>query len=344
MHVVKELVDQKLSVCLIDPNGIAGGASGTPVGLANPATGRYASRSWEAETSLNYLTNSLLQIQSTTTENFFKQTGVLRPAFDSKIASRMKQNIDQDLWDEGSIEWLLEDEIKLRHPGIHCYEGGVWVPKGLTVHIPIYLEALFASFENTVPVFTEVDYQIEHSDNWIIRFQSNESIEAKHVVFTSGIWTSKSDFWSHLDMHPVKGQTLIIESHHPFKFAHAVSALGYFSRIDGNKYILGSTYEHNFDHDLPDQKGEDYMLNRLEKVLPDLAATAKVVSKWAGIRASTPDKKPYIGAHPTSENCYVFTGLGSKGLLYSSYGAHLLIDHILKNSYIPDELSLNRFQ
>ena len=107
--------------------------------------------------------------------------------------------------------------------------------------------------------------------------------------------------------------------------------------------ILGSTYEHSFDNENPDEQGEKYIIERLSKVFPLFSDSITVLNNWAGVRASTPDRKPFLGSNSTIDNCFVFAGLGSKGLLYSSMGAKILVDHILDKIAIPAEISLNRF-
>lgn len=344
LHSALELAEAGSKVCVIDPIGIAGGASGTPVGLANPATGRYASRSWEAERSLATLVNRLDQIQAKTKRKFYKQTGVLRPALEEKVALKMAENIRSQPWEDGTVEWWDEAKVKDFHPGLNCIGGGVWVRGGLTIHIPDYLTALSNHLKEIGCTFIlDQHFNIEQKNSWTFSFESGDSVTSEKIVFTTGIWSKEFDVWTHLKLFPVKGQTAIMQSSEPIQFEHAVSAMGYFSKIDDYTFILGSTYEHQFEHDAPDQKGMDYMFNRLQKVLPDLANSSKPISKWSGIRASTRDRRPLMGRHSTYETCYLFAGLGSKGLLYSAYGAKCLSNHILKGASIPLELDINRF-
>ena len=344
LHVAIELAEQGVSVCVVDSKGIASGASGTPAGLANPATGRFASQSWRAEESLEHLSHRLLKASSFSNNKFFKQTGILRPALDEKIASKMKHNLNKDSWSDDTTVWLDQKEVQTIHPGIQCIDGGVWVPKGLTVFIPEYLLALRAMIEQQQGIFyLEDSYRLIKNKDWEITFDTHQKISSKNIVFTSGIWTSHSEYWSNLKMHAVKGQILILKTDASISFDHAVSALGYFSKIDTKRLVYGSTYEHRFDHHKPDQNGRDYMLKRFQLVVPDLAKQSSIIGDWAGIRASTPDRKPYIGSHQIIEHCFVFTGLGSKGLLYSSIGAHLLVEHIINDAMLPAELDFTRF-
>ena len=185
-------------------------------------------------------------------------------------------------------------------------------------------------------------YELTKNEDWEILFNSQKSISMKKMIFTTGIGTAHSNYWSFLKMHAVKGQILILKTETSIPFQHAVSALGYFSKMDNNTLVYGSTYEHKFDHHKADEKGQNYMLHRFASVLPDLAKKSNVIGNWAGIRASTTDRKPYIGDHHTAENCYIFAGLGSKGLLYSSVGANILVEHILNQTSIPSELDIKR--
>jgi glycine/D-amino acid oxidase-like deaminating enzyme len=73
-----------------------------------------------------------------------------------------------------------------------------------------------------------------------------------------------------------------------------------------------------------------------------LAKKVQIKDSWASVRASTPNRKPYLGAHPTISNCYVFAGLGSKGLLYSSLGARYLANHLINDESLPNELKVQR--
>lgn len=344
LHTALELIERGVSVCVIDPNGIAGGASGTPVGLANPATGRFASRTWMAEQSLSSLSNRLLGASDFSDHSFYKKSGILRPALDEKIASKMKKNIDSDPWMQGSVEWLDQRDLNEINSQVFSSYGGVWVPNGLTVNIPEYLSALKKVTENLgVEFILNEDYTISKAVDWNMKFTNNELASAANLIFTSGIWTRYSEFWNGLTLHAVKGQTLIVETNFPITFDHSVSALGYFSKISGNTMILGSTYEHSFDNENPDEQGEKYIIERLSKVFPLFSDSITVLNNWAGVRASTPDRKPFLGSNSTIDNCFVFAGLGSKGLLYSSMGAKILVDHILDKIAIPAEISLNRF-
>lgn len=346
MHTAIELQEAGFTICVIDPKSIAGGASGTPVGLANPATGRFANRSWEAEESLDLLTARLEQISEYTGTEFYRKSGVLRPALSEKIAARMRENVAKNDWSPADmVEWKSSAEIEAMHPGLTSVEGGVWVPVGLTVAIPDYLRAIHSFLtDHGITFMLGKEYSIQkRSEYWEFRFEYQDLITADKMVVCAGVYSNNVEITKHLPFHAVKGQTAILRSSTALDFEHAVSAQGYFSKISPDEFILGSTYEHKFEHKEPDEQGMDYMFSRFKNVHPALAESAEVLTQWAGIRASTPDRKPVIGALNEQKDAFVFAGLGSKGLLYSAFGARLLKEHILLNTEIPEPVDVNRF-
>ena len=358
LTLAKELSEiSGAKILIVDPNGIAGGASGSPIGLVNPATGRFATKSWKAEEAVNAIKENLREIAEHYSEKFYSADGVIRPAMDAKIARRMKENIDSTDWPKGWCEWLEEVEIKERFPNLTCKDGGVWVSEGVTVAIPIYLKALAQKLKKDgVDIVTNKKYHLVKRTssieagsnpkklNWTICFENEYEYNVEHLVGTAGIKTKEFDFWKDLPLHPIKGQVAVFECNENFPYKSAVSALGYFASLDQKTFVAGSTYEHKFDHEQTDEKGLSYIQDRLFRVMPELKENIKLIDQWSGVRASTPDRMPVIGPHQLLKNCSVFAGLGSKGLLYSSLLAKELANHLVNNDKLSEEISIARFK
>src|SRR5699024_6829929 len=105
----------------------------------------------------------------------------------------------------------------------------------------------------------------------------------------------------------------------------------------------GSTYEHDFSYMNPDDDAITYLNSRTRKLLPGVANNAELVEQWAGIRVNTPDRKPIIGQHPHLKNLHIFTGLGSKGLMYGKFLADQYANHLKNGSALYPEISIKRF-
>lgn len=333
-----------LSVVVVDPNGIAGGASGTPIGLVNPATGRYATLGWKSKECYDAVLENLARVQKNSPVQFFKRSGVLRPALDEKIAVKMKDNFDSTDWPEGWCEWMDEVSVTEFHPGIQCTGGAVWLPIGLTVDISTYLKSFAEQLQTGgVRFISNLNYEISENDNyWEVNIEKGTSIKAYKVVSCAGIHSTQLPYFNDIPLYPVKGQLAIFKSASPISFQHAVSALGYIGSLSMDRFVAGSTYEHKFQYEEPDEKGLEYLHSRLGSVLPDLIGNSEILDQWSGIRASTPNRKPIMGEHPNHPGLYLFTGLGSKGLLYSGYLSKLMALHIIEDSELPEEFSIDR--
>lgn len=352
LSFAKAIVDQTdFRVVIIDPNGVGGGASGTPVGLANPATGRFANKSWKAEQSLGILEKNFLDVKAFSKKEFYLKTGVVRPAMDARIARRMKENWENTSWPDGWFSWLSEDEINSRFPGLSCTDGGVIVQQAYTVDVPEYLNAITKYLKGKhVHFVTDGDYKFksaipsneDSAMNWEIQTE-DERISVTRLVFTSGIKTRDFKIWNKLPLHPVKGQIALFNLKKPFPYSCSVSALGYFTSLYPNEFVAGSTYEHDFEHEQPDEQGLSFITQRLFRVIPEMEESIEFRSQWSNVRASTPDRMPIIGEHPEINNCFVIAGLGSKGLLYSSLLADELLKHIVSEVPISKEVSIRRF-
>lgn len=353
LSVAKSLLHKKdCSILIIDPNGIAGGASGSPIGLINPATGRYANQTWNAEAAVQSIKNNLDDVSSTTKTEFFKKTGVIRPAMDQKIARRMQENLESTVWPQNWVAWLNHNEIEERFPKLENTDGGLLVKEGYTIAIPEYLKAL-ADFlkKKDAHIIEHKNFELanlksspDESSNWSISFSDEEKeIIVNDLIVTAGVKTKEFDFLNDLPLIPVKGQVSIYECEHEFPYDSAVSALGYFATLDDKTLVAGSTYEHKFSHEKPDEFGVEYISNRLFRVMPHLKGKIKLIDQWTGVRASTPDRMPIVGPHPNIKNCFVFAGLGSKGLLYSGIISEMIHLYFEKHELIPEEVSIDRF-
>jgi glycine/D-amino acid oxidase-like deaminating enzyme len=343
LSISGKLLQKGASVCLIDTGDIASGASGTPLGLVNPATGRFGTKTWRAEECYSGISSDLEKVQEQTPVKFYKKTGILRPSQDKKMASRMKDNTQQQDWPEGWCTWLNKDEIRSINPELNCVDGGMWLPKGLTVDSGLYLKSKADLLKDKgLKVCTNMQYEIETSQSSFTISTQNEVLQAKWIIYATGDKTGELEPWRFLPFNLIKGQLAIFDTPKAGDFDYSISALGYIASISKTRFIAGSTYEHDFDHGKPDDEGAEYLIKRLNKVYPALFEEATLVDQWAGVRASSPNRKPFLGSHPENEDIFVFAGLGSKGLMYSDYLGSLLADYITDEIKLPKEISISR--
>ena len=81
------------------------------------------------------------------------------------------------------------------------------------------------------------------------------------------------------------------------------------------------------------------MEHRLQRFM---TAPYQVTGQRSGVRPTTPDQKPLMGAHHEIPNCWVLNGLGSKGSSLAPWCAELLVDAMLNGKPIAPELDWRR--
>lgn len=345
LSLADAFAEHNLSTIVIDKNSIASGASGTPGGLVNPATGRRAKKSWKAEQCYEAVSANLEKIQQHSNVRFFFKNGLLRPALLQKMARKMKKQYDKTTWPDGWCQWKNEAEIKEIHPGINCVKGGLWLPIGLTVDVEKYMKAYagFLKKRGVSILFNQEPRKIHQTTNWQMELE-NDTVCADHLIFAIGHGVVESSYWDWLPVNLIKGQVAKFKlPENSLSFSHSISSLGYIARLDENDtFVQGSTYEHDFEHLNPDAGGLEYLRKRMHRTLPQLEKQVTVAGQWAGVRTSTPNYKPILGRHPKYKNLHVFTGLGSKGLLYGKFLADHYADHFVNGTELYPEIDIAR--
>ncbi len=346
LSLADALANRDIECLIIEKDSPGSGASGTPGGLVNPATGRRAKKVWKAEQGYDAIFSNLQKVQSYSDISFYQNNGLLRPALLKKMAGKMKKEYDKTSWPSGWCEWKTKDQIQEIHLGINCVDGGLFLPIGLTVDVGTYMKTYARYLEDFgVNIFCgEEPYPISEGNYWIIELE-DVTIKAKQLVFATGHTITTSPFWDWIPANLIKGQVAKFKKETgDLSFAHSISSLGYIARLDEeNTFIQGSTYEHDFTDMEPDEQGEAYLRKRLRRTLPQLEEDVTLVDQWAGVRTSTPNYKPILGKHPAYDNLHLFSGLGSKGLLWGKFLAEHYADHLTQSISLYPEIDIKRF-
>lgn len=345
MSLAGSLSGKGLRVLVIEKETVGSGASGTPVGLVNPATGRKANLSWEAEKCYPSISENLHRIQEESIQPFFSRSGVLRPAIDDETYTHFRQAYERDDWPYGWCSWMSANEVRRANPYLVQTQGGLWIHAGLSVNAHQYLNAYAEVLKRRgVVIHTNQEYQlIRDSQHWKIASNGTGNFKTGSVVFANGPAVIKSHYWSDIHIHPVKGQISQYRSAEEIKWDIPIAAFGYFARSGEKEFVTGGTYEHEFTDEGNDKKGIRILEDKLRRTMPSLLEKSTLTSQWSGVRASTPNRLPIIGPHQHEPNLHIFAGLGSKGLLYSHHTAKLLSDFLVDGNRLPQEITSARF-
>ena len=274
------------NVTLFEKEQVGAGASGVGSGLLHPFVGEKALCNERGVEGVA-ATKELLEIVSEElSQKVFADNGILR-----FVVKESQQKHFAERAKEFDLE--LTDE-------------GLFIPDGITVFMPLYLRGLLQKC-------MKLGLQFEKS-------HVEELSGFDHVIIAAG--SGIFSFGLDLDVKPVKGQALKCRG----SFERSMIGKGHLAITEEQKVVhLGSTYEHHFANDLPDLEfARENIMRQVESFLPD-ARSMEILECMAGVRVCR--KQGYFPiAKKLNERLSVFTGLGSRGLLY-----HALLGKELAN-------------
>ncbi len=191
------------------------------------------------------------------------------------------------------------------YPDLEKVGEGVCIKSGMTVYMREYVKALYDSFNNVELVIKKVSFEEELKD-------------FDRVIFASGAGIKPFC----LDVTFVKGQVVIGVCKNPPEKT-IMKAYGHMSPLRDGRVQIGSTYEHHYVSSAPDQ---EVALRELQPKMNALLSKEDefvIEGCFSGIRVCV--KGGYLPIiKQLNEKVFVFTGLGSRGLLYHAYyGRHL---------------------
>jgi glycine oxidase len=347
LSVADAALQQGKRCLVIDPKGPGGGASGAPLMLINPATGRRAKKVWQAEKSYSMISSLLQYIQQQTGSHFYEENGVLRPALTEKIADDFKRSITKYGWEQDWLEWISKEDFSRRFPYVGINFGGLLVKKAITLIGSTFLKNYSRILEKNdlYTIYGSHPNLSRYKDRWIVDLGDGAEYEAGIVVDAAGYQQTQRDYWKCIPLHPVKGQLATFYFKEPLGYGHSISSLGYMavSKIIPKQITVGSTYEHEFEHLNPTPKASAVLHKKLEETLPGLLDKSTGCRQWASVRVSLPDKMPVIGPHPEHRGLYIIGALGSKGMLLGRMAASQLVRQIFQGISPDKELSISRF-
>lgn len=287
LAAVWHLLQKGHDVTLFDGKGIGGGASGVSTGLLHTSPGRQAIPSWRADEGMK-ATLELLQIASQERPVYI-QNGILR------LAITEQQKIDF----KKQPGWLENHSLPKATPG-----PALWIPEGITVYSRLYLEGLWKACQGA-----KLEKQTIHS------LQELDSFDL--IVLACGEAIRR---FADLPLSYTIGQTLLCRWPEPLPVS--LLSHGHITPTENPELCqVGSTYEHTPE---PDPKKALELLEKVALFYPP-AKDFQIVEIRSGVRVS-----PKVGYRPLiekiSHKALVFTGLGSRGLLY-----HALISRVLNN-------------
>ncbi len=323
---------------LLEKGHLAAEASGAAVGLINPFMGRKARTIWRFEEAMDGL-DRLLEESETT--SFFHRTGVWRPAASEKQAGFFQEATEHH---RDEVAFFPPQTCRERFPRVAMPFGGLFIKRGGWTDIPDLLEAITRHGVNNRALTLKNGARLtawhEENDRVVVRTAMGDEICGKHLVLATGYGTRAFDALRQLDLHDVKGQALRLEVSPELSAAlPCMSGTAHIIPLS-TSLAIGSTYEHAFEHLRPTDEGREIILDKARKVVPALPSEP-VVWSGAGARVTVPvSRLPMLDRIQGSDKIWIFTGLGTKGLLMAALLSKELPGFIRNPASVPAETRL----
>ena len=274
------------AVRVIDPGGVAAGASGGLVGALAP----HVPENWNEKKAFQF--DSLIMAEGfwakvselTGADVGYAPSGRLQPLADDRAVelARTRAVNAANLW-QGKALWEV------------IPAGAVpWMPPsptGLVVH-----DTLSALIHPRRATRALADAVIALGGEIVL-----EGAEQGRVVWATG-WQGLAEIGG----NGVKGQAALLRydaAGQPQLFADALHIIPH---GDGT-VAIGSTSEREFDDPTGTDAALDDVLARAVAAFPVLAG-APVVERWAGVRPRSRSRAPVLGHHPTRPGAFIANG------------------------------------
>jgi len=326
-------------VTVLEADAPASGASGAAAGLVNPLMGRRANPTWRPREALDAVEQVLDRAGAAAL--FPSGDGLLRPTVEEKQVRWFQAAVDAH---PGLADWWPEAEVRDRVPDVQTVDGAMWLPRGGAVDVPAMVDAVLsasgAAVETGVRVtrWGEADGQA-FAD--VERDGVTDRRTANRIILCLGQGYPGHADLEALGLTGVRGQTVRVARPGGLQGPiPPMSGRGYIVPEPGGTLVLGSSYAHDFDDLAPDPEQTAYIQEKTARMLPGVDRMEPLEVR-VGVRVKQAQTNlPVVGPLPRRERVWVFTALGSKGLLTAPLLSLDLPSFLRDPSSIPPDVQV----
>jgi glycine oxidase len=309
-------------------------ASAVAAGLFNPITGRVMTKTWKAEVIFPFLQKFYGEAEKQLLQKFIFPVPVYRPFLSADERSLWKTRSESSLLKEFLL--AFHDKESFAHQ-VHNPFGGIEIAQSGYLLVNVWMAAV-RDFLNAIESVRDEPFLEEV-------LVAEDSIQYKDcmasgIIFCNGLNAMSSRWFGWIPLKTLKGQTIEVTLN---EAPERIYNHGVFLVPSGGAktYRAGATYEH-----APFAEGitSDGRLELDGKLRTLIRLRYEIIHQEWGIRPTTPDRRPLLGAHPANKNVVIFNGLGTKGVSLAPYFACHLADWLEGKGDLSDEVNINRFK
>ena len=342
---------------------LASGASGNRAALLRPHASRSSSTAEQFfadayATSLQLFKKLLAESEHTPNKFFLNLTGALQLTDNPRDYSESKHLK------------IVSRESASKLCGIDLPTGGLYYPNAGSVDIKSACKALLHHPSITLRCEFIARQLLKEEDTWHVS-DNTRTFSAPILVLANGATLGNFEFTRELTVTATRGQTTLVSP--GLRKTPEIPVCGKHYLIPQHHpdspaphWQIGASFDRTSDQAVVTAADDDNNLNGIDALLgnrregsrqPRLSAHTKIIDNWAGVRSTTPDRLPIVGALPHADfyrtryadihhgraasgypdaeyhpGLYVNGGYGSRGLCVSALCAELLAAQITGKS------------
>lgn len=313
-------------------------ASRVAAGLFNVITGRFGAKSWLAEDLLAQIQHLYEHPDWACMRAHIHYGPIYRPFKTIEAYNKWTGRLE----DPSFSQLVAFHEQPIYADQLHNELGGIMIqPCGWTD-----IAGLIESLHRRLQAFPQVklyeglvDYEGIDMQQHTLSYHG-EQIDFDQIVFAGGHRLTHNPHCAYLPLIPNKGEILLIEAPSlalPFSLSKKI----YLIQVAPQQYVVGSTYQNHPEDPHPTQAAREEILAHLDRAI---RVPYRVLDQRAGIRPTTPNRRPLVGRLPQYPNAYVLGGFGTKGMLLSPTCSLWLQNLMLHDiDHIPAQANLARY-
>ncbi|MBK7127831.1 MAG: FAD-binding oxidoreductase [Crocinitomicaceae bacterium] len=316
------LFKRKVSFSVIDSDNNFG--TRVAAGLINPIVFKRLTKTWNVDSTLPAAIQFYHEIEYLSGNSLLSKKNIIHPF--SSIE-------EQNNWGMKMQEKAFENYIDFTEKNII---KGIALPysAGL-VKTPGNLNT--ANFLSSVKsILSAENIQFEQT---LFNYDEVEKSPEIEFIFCEGSLVTTNPYFKKIPMKPAHGDILTLEI--PDLITEDIISKNIFILpIGRQQFKVGSTYNWELQAPTPTTEGKKELLNQLENLI---SSSYRLINHEAGIRPTIADRRPVIGQHPRQKNCFLFNGLGTKGVLLAPYYANQLAEFLVHGHQPDDDVNVSRF-
>ncbi len=310
-------------------------ASAVAAGLFNPIIGKLMKQAWMADQLFPYLFQFYERAEKLLGHHFFHPQTIYRP-----FISVEEQNEWMGRSEEPEIKKFIEQIFTSSSFAdvVNDRLGGVLTKQSGYLDTNLFMRAV-CDFLKGKHIYREIFFdssKLKIAPDSV----SYEDIEAVSIIFCDGLNANNNPFFDWIPIRPLKGETLTVLLDRKLE---AIFNRGVYIVPNNrdNTYKVGATYTPGDTTEETSAKARKELEEKLSELIKN---PFEVHHQHWGMRPTTPDRRPVLGAHPAYKNVLIFNGLGTKGVSLAPYFSNLLALWLEGATEIAIEVNIERFK